>query len=258
MIFFEGFMRFCTRYSLGHLFYQIFSRLLVPSCILCGQNKHLASFICIPCEKDLPMLMTRCRCCAQKISGSENLICGACQKQPPPFELSYALFPYEPPISKLITALKFHSQLQYANLLGELLLQKIRSDWYKNKPLPDLIIPIPLHHKRLQERGFNQALEIAKPIANALTIPLESLRVQRIKNTRKQSELGAAERYRNMQHAFKVVGNYDNLCIAVLDDVVTTGHTVTEFCQILKQHGAKSIHIWCCARHEVASKLKKL
>ena len=99
------------------------------------------------------------------IADEDARICGACLKNPPPFDLTHALFPYQPPIMQLIIALKFQHQLSYAQALGEWLTQAIQQGWYRHQPLPDLIIPVPLHPRRLRERGFNQALEIARPIA---------------------------------------------------------------------------------------------
>src|SRR5262249_26862055 len=134
-----------------------------------------------------------------------------------------------------------------AKALGFLLVQKIQAVWYINSPLPQLIVPIPLHCARLRERGFNQALEIAKPIARSFNLPIDKT-PQRTKYTQAQSGLSAQARKQNVDYAFSFSRMYTGLSIAVIDDVVTTGHTVREFCKTLKQNGAEHITIWCCAR----------
>lgn len=212
--------------------------------------------ICVACQKYLPILPEHCPQCAQFLPSTfvmpVDWRCGSCLKNPPPFTAIYPLFPYEAPIIHLITQLKFQQQLQYARVFSELFLQQIREHWYQQQPLPDLIIPVPLHSKRLQERGFNQALEIAKPLAKALALPLDRDGLKRIKPTLAQSGLSALARKQNMQNAFIAERDYVGLRLALIDDVVTTGHTVTECAHLLKQLGAKSIDIWCCARRDIA------
>lgn len=257
MMFLPKFIRFSSR-SIANTFDRIYNHLLPSICILCGHPHPSSQAICVPCQNDLPILTHRCPRCAQFLSATNAItVCGACQKKPPPFELAYALFPYQAPVIKLIIALKFYHQLHYAKLLGELLVQKIRFDWYKNKPFPELIIPIPLHPKRLRKRGFNQALEIARPVAKSLGIAMDINHVKRIKNTQEQSRLAASERQSNMADAFIANRDYTGLSIAVIDDVITTGYTITEFCKVLKaSNNPKSIHVWCCARRDVTEALQ--
>lgn len=168
----------------------------------------------------------------------------------PAFDRTFVLFPYDPPIPQFIFALKFHHQLYYANTFGQLFLSRISKVWYKNQALPDMIIPVPLHRKRLRERGFNQSLEIAKFISKSLNIPLDIHGVKRIKNTQAQSGLKLASRKQNLERAFTTVqkNRYAHLTIAILDDVMTTGYTVRSLAQTLKMNGAEKIHVWCCAR----------
>ncbi len=148
----------------------------------------------------------------------------------------------------MILNLKFKKKLAYARILGELLAEKIRQDWYRSKPLPDLILPIPLYEQRLQERGFNQALELARPLASLLHLPVDTKAAKRIKNTSAQMNLAANQRQSNVKNAFMITSSLRGKKIAVLDDVVTTGSTVTEFSRCLLQHGAQTVEIWCCAR----------
>lgn len=216
-------------------------------CILCSAASHERN-ICSTCLKKLPILSQHCRQCAQILYRTEEALCGECLNDPPSFDRTFALFAYDPLISDLIITLKFKHDLTHARAFAELLLDAIRNRWYLSTPLPDLIIPIPLHEKRLKERGFNQALEIARPLAYALNRRLDYTQTMRIKETAAQSNLQAAERKQNIKQAFHATANFTGLHVAVVDDVMTTGSTMREFCLILKQQGASQIDVWCCAR----------
>lgn len=225
--------------------YSRFIGLLYPA--LCQLCRGPATFyICPACWQDLPSLPHSCIQCAQ-ILPDAGLKCGPCLNHPPAFDCVYALFPYAPPISELIIQLKFQHKLHYAHALGKLLAVAI-SQWYAEKQLPELIIPVPLHPSRLRERGFNQAVEIARPISRAFAIPLDKYNVMRIKPTATQSSLPATKRKKNTAGAFQSLYDYSGMRIAILDDVMTTGHTVNALSALLKKQGAVRIDIWCCAR----------
>lgn len=238
--------------SIKHLFQRIQSYILPTVCVLCGNLAHSPPIInlCGNCSISLPILPYHCPQCAQflPLTIGHHSHCESCLTQAPPFDRTFALFPYEFPIDSLITQLKFQRQLSHALLFGNLLANQISQTWYRQDSLPDLLLPIPLHHSRLRERGFNQAYEIAKPIAQALKLPIDIQHTLRHKPTRTQSSLPARHRKANIQNAFSVSNDYTGLHLAVIDDVITTGHTVREFCRVLKQHGAGRIDVWCCAR----------
>lgn len=217
--------------------------------MLCGNLAERSQDLCSGCHADLPILTQSCVRCANVLTSKiENLICGHCIHQPPPFDYTHALFLYQPPVTQLILKLKLTHALLHARLLGELLAEKMVSEWYQKKTLPDMIIPVPLHIKRLRERGFNQALEIARPIAKKLQLPLETRDILRVKATLAQATLSADERRKNIRQAFLVARDLTGLSIAVVDDVVTTGNTIKEFCHELKKRGATRIDVLCCAR----------
>ena len=221
---------------------------LFPSlCILC--RGPAIFYICLGCWQDLPSLAHCCQQCAQilPIKQQSSLKCGTCLKQKPHFDRTYALFPYVSPISDIIIKLKFQQKLHYAQALGKLLAAAI-PDWYKIDALPDLIMPVPLHALRLRERGFNQALEIARPISKTLHLPIDKFGVRRTKPTLAQSSLPSLKRKQNMADAFTTQRRYTGKTIAIIDDVMTTGHTVSALSRLLKEQGAKRIDVWCCAR----------
>jgi len=176
------------------------------------------------------------------------MLCGSCLTKTPPFDIIHAAYLYEAPFSKFILELKFGKKLINARLLGELLAEKIVYEWYINKPLPQALIPIPLHPSRLKERGFNQALEIARPIAHQLQLPLLHSHCLRIKATLPQATLTKEQRKINIKNAFSIRRPIPYQHIAVIDDVITTGDTITAFCHLLKKAGIQQIDVWCSAR----------
>lgn len=229
---------------------KFYDKLQPSLCVICSYPTLCNLNICRACIHEMPSLTHSCQRCAQFLPSSAEVasICGACLKNNPPFDRTFTLSLYQAPISSLIIKLKYQHQLSAAKALGELMCRRIEYKWYKKEHLPDLIIPIPLHAKRLSERGFNQAIEIARPISKFLNIPIDHSGIKRIKATQSQKGLTALERKRNMFNAFSANTSYANLSVAVVDDVITTGHTMREFCAILRQQGAKRIDVWCCAR----------
>ncbi len=228
---------------------KLFHWLLPFTCLLCRQPANHAQDICFSCLSSLPIYPSGCKRCARIIPySSPNLICGVCQREAPPFDETFVLYVYEAPIVKLILDLKFQQALMNAQLLGELLAEKAGKEWYLDRTLPDVIIPMPLHVQRLQERGFNQAIELARPVSARLNIPLLLDVYQRIKATAPQATLSAELRLPNLRNAFAATEKISWQHVAVLDDVITTGSTVLAFCHLLKKQGVKKIDVWCCAR----------
>jgi len=234
--------------AIHHKIQNLIKTWVLPfTCIFCRNLSDHKQDLCSACLEDLPIITQSCPRCANKTHS--GLLCGNCLKNPPPFSSAYALFAYEQPVTTMILNLKFKQQLAYGRILGELLAEKIKADWYRSKSLPDLIMPVPLHEQRLQERGFNQALELARPLAAALHLNIDTRAVRRIKNTPAQMKLAAASRQSNMKNAFIVDKQLNGKTIAVLDDVMTTGSTVRELSRVLLQQGkAKGVEVWCCAR----------
>ena len=113
--------------------------------------------------------------------------------------------------------------------------------------MPDQLIPVPLHPTRIRERGFNQATELARPIAKRLNIPLNLSVVQRRVATPPQSDLTRQERLKNIRNVFNVVKPVDGH-VVIIDDVMTTGSTVEELAKTLLRAGAEQVDVWVCAR----------
>ncbi|ADE13943.1 competence protein F [Nitrosococcus halophilus Nc 4] len=218
-------------------------RLYPPLCALCGAPGATGLDLCSRCRADLPPLGSACLCCARPLSIPG--ICGACQQQAPPQDRTLSAFRYAPPLDHLILQLKFHGKLHLAQLLGALTAEHLE---HRAHPLPECIIPVPLHPTRLRERGFNQALELAQPIAARLQIPIHYQGIYRKRNTTSQSELPRQERKRNIRGVFALQGPLTARHVAIMDDVFTTGHTVGELTKVLRRGGVQIVEVWTCAR----------
>ena len=230
---------------LSYYFQRAYSWLFPFACLLCGQvNKKFG--LCNACQRELPWVTQGCQRCANPVP-SISALCGKCLQKPPPYAQIAALFYYQPPIDYLLTSLKFGSSLLYARFFGELLAEKLQ-ERYADQTKPELIIPMPLHAQRLQERGFNQALELSRPLAKSLAIPLSLKHCHRVLATQPQSRISALARQRNVRNAFAVVEAIDAKYVAIVDDIVTTGSTVAALAKVLRQAGVVKIDLWCCAR----------
>ncbi|TQV75149.1 ComF family protein [Aliikangiella marina] len=232
--------------------------ILFSDCLLCGSlvnvrnatNNSQAPLICPDCHKRLPIVESACDICAMPMTNprinSSRFRCGECLTSSPPFEKTVSAFHYESPISDFITELKFHHQTQSLNLMSDYLSQKITLA-YKSDLLPHAILPIPLHHSRLKQRGFNQAQLIAAKLSKQLQIPLHRQGLDRQKATQPQVGLDAAERAKNLKGAFRVRA-IDASHVALVDDVMTTGKTVTELTRCLLKAGIARVDVWTVAR----------
>jgi ComF family protein len=209
------------------------------ACVLCGAQASGAT-LCAPCTQDLPWLPTR-RCAVCALPLASGIVCGACSTRPPRFDRVDAPFAYRFPVAGLIHALKYGGRLALARTLGDALAQVVRRD-------ADAIVPMPLARGRLAERGFNQALEIARAVAARTGIPLLRDAARRMVETPPQAALPWKERARNVRRAFACDAEVAGRRIAVVDDVLTTGATLDELAGQLLQTGAASVVGWVVAR----------
>jgi ComF family protein len=217
--------------------------LLPPVCRLCGADGRQGRELCRGCEADLPWIRTPCRRCGRPLpEAAGESLCGRCLRRPPPFDQVIAPLRYQPPVDRLIHAFKFRGDLPAGRLLADLL-QQAAAD-----RAPRLLLPVPLHDRRLRERGFNQALELARQLGRQLRMPVASDLLVRSRATPPQHELPAKARRANIRGAFRVNGSLPAPALAVIDDVLTTGHTAGEIARVLKQAGASRVEVWVVAR----------
>ncbi|MFA5982708.1 MAG: ComF family protein [Methylococcaceae bacterium] len=219
--------------------------LLPPTCILCGNDGWRDLDLCADCYKQLQQNNYCCVQCAQPFSGTQaDLLCGRCLHKQPAFDKVYAPYLYVDGIRHLVTTFKFNKQYKNARILGNLLAEHL----INTAELPDCIISVPLHNKRYYQRGFNQAIEIAKIVAKRVDRPLNLKACVRQRDTPHQTGQTAKQRQKNLKNAFKMCQKLDAKHVAIIDDVMTTGSTIHELAALLKNHGVDRVDAWVCAR----------
>jgi ComF family protein len=215
---------------------------LLPSCCaLCGEVCGKA--VCSPCHHQYVVRRVRCPRCANPLPVGAEGLCGGCLADPPAFDATVAAADYEPPLDQLVLQLKFGARLALAPWFAQLLRDAVLAQ--PDAVLPELLCPVPLGAQRLVERGFNQALEVAKPLAMSLGVPLQPRLTQRVVETRAQSGVSPAERKENIRGAFAPTPELADVVagrhIGVVDDVMTSGSTLNELAAALKQAGAHRV-----------------
>ncbi len=229
-----------------HCINNVLFSLFPPTCLLCGGRGSSKIDLCTSCHDDLPKIHNTCRCCAAPIAdGAKESLCGECQGSVPPFDKIHAPYLFQPPIDTLVTRFKFGRQLPCGALLAELLARHIEE--IRAEP-PQALLPVPLHRSRLHERGFNQAMELARPLSKRFEIPILHSHARRDRATRQQARLHRRERLKNLRDCFSLVQTVQYEHLAIIDDVVTTGSTVRELAKLLKKHGVKRVDVWAVAR----------
>lgn len=214
-----------------------------PRCLLCADPGDDGLDLCRACHADLPFNLGACARCALPLATAATT-CGGCLRRPPPQASARAVFLYAPPLDRLLPRVKFHGDLASARLLAALMARSLA----RAEP-PQALVPLPLHRSRLRRRGYDQALELARPLARALQLPLRDDLLLRRRATAPQSTLDGDDRRRNVRDAFAArVGAALPAHVAVIDDVMTTGATARAAATALQRAGVARVDVWVCAR----------
>jgi len=215
---------------------KLASLLFGGSCFVCRGAAR--SLLCTQCEAELPRLeRALCPRCALESPG--GALCGRCLSQAPAYDATHAALAYDFPADALVHALKFRGELALAPLLAGLLAEKLRGERV------DHVVAVPLSAARLRQRGYNQAVEIARHLRKDV---LELALCERTRDAPPQMELPYAERQRNVRGAFRCTRALIGARVAVVDDVMTTGATLDEMARTLKRAGAVHVVNWVVAR----------
>jgi ComF family protein len=212
--------------------------LLPSSCALCGAG--CAEVVCTPCRDHFCLPATnRCARCANPLIGGD--ICGGCQAYPPSYEATICAADYAPPLDHLVLQLKFSARLPLAPWFAEMLRDAMLAR--PGLPLPELLCPVPLGPARLVERGYNQALEIARPLGRLLGVAVHPGLALRQLDTRAQSGVSPHERAENIRGAFAIAepSLIEGRHVGLVDDVMTSGHTLEELAATFKRFGAARV-----------------
>ena len=232
------------------LFRSVADGVVAQDCFLCGGVAGGLA-VCGACRAELPAHpAASCPVCAVPTAG--GAVCAACLRQPPLFDASLAVFDYRFPVDVLLQALKYRHRLPLAGFFAAAALEAARECLAG----ADLIVPMPLHRRRLVERGFNQAARIAQYAGRALEIPQLWHGVDRIRDTPSQTGLDRDQRHENVRGAFAISGKRalrrlrEAAHVAVIDDVTTTGSTLAEMKCVLLAAGVRRVDLWAVARVE--------
>jgi ComF family protein len=248
--------------------------LLPNRCLLCMATvkKHdgAGSVMCEGCIDDLPQAGPACPRCAEPLKSLRPLTttpdlasapagdCSTCRTEAPAFERSVALWRYEFPLDSLISAFKYRHQLALAQFFGEQLAQQVQRQIARGAlTRPDVLLAMPLHPRRLAERGFNQSLLVAQIVSRRLQLPLQSHWLQRVRHTPSQTGLPWQQRGANVESAFRCKADVAGQHVAVVDDVMTTGSSLQEVARTLKLAGAIRVDNWVLARTAPAGVLAR-
>ena len=219
------------------------ARLCPARCLVCAEAAPPETDLCPACRASLPWNDRACPGCALPMATTGSP-CGACLCRPPPLGEAHAAFVYAFPLDRLLPRLKFHRDLAAGRLLAGAMAARFAA-----LPRPDALLAVPLHRARLRRRGYDQALELARPLARALDLPLLEGALVRTRGTAPQSELDAAARRRNLRGAFVAPAPAPLPAhVALVDDVMTTGATVHAAAIALRRAGVARVDAWVCAR----------
>lgn len=251
--------------KIGSGFNYFTHTIFAPNCILCGARNDFKSSVktvreqndalegnvhavCRACLGTLPFHpVTSCPQCGLS---SNRQLCGSCISSPPDFDVTKVVFLYEFPIDAMMLRYKYGNSLNLGDTFAAFLAEKIITEGCLNNI--DFVIPMPMHPQRLKERGFNQALEIAKVLTKnckqKLDYKLDYTSTERQTLTPPQASLPLKERVKNIKGAFKVNADLTGKRVAIVDDVMTTGASLNELAKTLKKAGAAHVECWVIAR----------
>lgn len=240
-------------------------------CILCHQKTRWRQPFCPACIQDLPAIGQACHRCYLPLEFNNqapgfatgtlpeeeknpHLMCGNCQHTPPSFDQCYTPYLYDFPIDQMIIRMKYHNTPSLCRSLSQLFagrLSALRTS-LTDSSLPEALIPIPMHWRKLRSRGFNQSELIAKYLSKQLDIPVRHW-LLKDRDTQKQNRLNRSDRQQNLQNVFKLSPRVSkkgvNLRhVALVDDVVTTGATGNQAAIALKGAGIERVDLWALAR----------
>lgn len=222
--------------------------LLPRHCILCGYASGETN-VCAACSDELPRIGACCRKCSLPLVDPEDRVCGPCQRHAVPWNSAIAALDYGFPVDQLIRRFKFSRSLACGQLLAQELTRAVANRCIHP---PDAIVPVPLHRTRFLARAFNQSELLARHTGKSLGIPVYPGLLCRRRRTRAHSGLDAISRRINIKGAFRcrlTSSQRDDVRhVALVDDVLTTGATLSEATRELKSSGVTRVSVWVAAR----------
>ncbi len=217
-------------------------RLKTP-CLLCTQYHPAKAVVCDACEALFTPIGHACKQCATPLSSTFTSHCGACIKHPPALDVVFTSYRFEGALRNLLHQFKYQEALPLRYFFAEKMQTVIPTAIYQNATF----VPVPLHPKRIQERGFNQAALLAKRLSKTLERPCALHTVRKKHHTPPQAGLSAKARIQNTRNSFHVHTPIKTP-VLLIDDLITTGSTANRIAQTLKQEGTPFVGLWCLAK----------
>src|SRR6201984_1114727 len=233
------------------LFEAAASLLYPPVCTLCGAKTRAGEYLCQQCEtKAMRIVAPFCQQCSEPFEGAiaTAFTCANCAHRTIYFDAAVAAYRGRGIVRDVIHEFKYNRQIYLRHLVARWLSAALDDERLREREF-DIIVPVPLHPARQRERGFNQAILLAELLSAETAIPVKPL-LERTRYTTTQTALDRSERMENLHNAFRLRKNADvrGLRVLLVDDVLTTGSTVSECARVLKRAGATSVHAATAAR----------
>lgn len=230
-------------YTLKVVTEKVLNTIYPPSCALCGDLLGKGErYICADCEVSLPRVTEpACFKCGKEISDNETELCEDCSRHIRSFVRGFPAMNYDEMFQESIAAFKYHGKKDYGKYFAYEIVRSRGKDIAGAKP--EVLIPIPLHKRKLRKRGYNQAEVIARELGRKLDIPVDDKILIRTVNTLPQKRLNSIERENNLKNAFQSQEKrvkYNK--IMLVDDIYTTGTTVEACTKVLHDIGVKDIY----------------
>lgn len=235
----------------SELFHAAVSLLYPATCTICRQHLRAGEYLCDACEAKIARIVPPfCETCSEPFDGSINtaFTCANCAHRAIHFDAAVAAYRGRGIVREVIHQFKYNRQIHLRHVVARWLCAALDDERLRNIQF-DLIVPVPLHPARQRERGFNQASVLAELLSAQTSIPCKPL-LKRMRYTTTQTALDRSERMKNLHNAFRLRKNADvrGLRVLLIDDVLTTGSTLSECARILKRAGATSVHAATAAR----------
>jgi ComF family protein len=221
------------------------------TCVVCSANVERAQYLCGDCSARAPRIAAPfCAKCSEPFPGAitQTFSCANCEHRILHFDCAVAAYRSRGLVRNVLHQFKYGKQRHLRHPIAQWLREGLRDTRLRSRHF-DLIVPVPLHPARERERGFNQAALLAELLATAIAVPLRAV-LERIRSTTTQTAYDRAERMENLHGAFRLRKNRDvrGLHVLLIDDVLTTGSTLSECGRILRRAGALSVHAATAAR----------
>jgi competence protein ComFC len=232
--------------------FQAVTSLFYPAtCVVCAGNVERSEYLCATCRGRAPRIVPPfCAKCSEPFAGAitQTFSCANCEHRVLHFDCAVAAYRSRGLVRKLVHEFKYAKQRHLRYPVAEWLRETLNDPRLRGRHF-DVIVPVPLHPARERERGFNQAALLAELLAESVDAPARPV-LERIRYTTTQTAYDRAERMENLRDAFRLRKNRDvrDLRVLLIDDVLTTGSTLSECARVLKAAGATSVHAATAAR----------